>query len=199
MQSNGRAAFRGNLVGYKNGLSSENQAVGGLQRISRSRLCGRAGGFTSKLSVHITLSLMKRYLILSLLSFGAFVQAQSFSTNPSYRTCTGFAACEDGTRPLSGRQSEELGKLKEAIGPGVSEDVVSRTYRMKSGSGTPPLAVSGAPKLGQLHKATWYTTENQSSLADPHVDVFFVNGKAAWFKWYFDGPFKSVQVTYLAE
>jgi hypothetical protein len=123
---------------------------------------------------------------------------QIISSGSTYRTCPTIYSCEKGTRPLTHAQRDQLKQLEKVIAPGTSADAISTAYRLKLDSLIPPTEVSGAPQLGRVHRATWYTTDNQSSLLDPHVDVYFTKDGAAWFKWYFEGfKFAYVEVSYV--
>jgi hypothetical protein len=141
---------------------------------------------------------MKIALAVLCMLHAALSEAQTNSSSPTYRTCPTITSCESGIRPLTDVQRKELERLEQVLAPRASADAISKVYPLKPLSATPATEVSGAPWLGRVHMATWYTTDKQSSLLDPHVDVAFSNDGVAWFKWYFEGGiFSFVEVSYV--
>jgi hypothetical protein len=126
--------------------------------------------------------------------------AQNISDVPRISTCMRVLTCDDGIASLSPEQTKTLNEILKVVRPRATQDAISKAYHFKEGSATPSMPARGYFENKPVHKAIWYVTDKRNSLMDPNLDVLFVNGEAASFRWYFEGGvLKYVQVIYISD
>ena len=125
---------------------------------------------------------------------------QKFLSEPAIQYCAKIVSCENGAKNLSPSEALKLSELLKVVPAGASAREISNKYEPKRNSMTPPIQGVGLPEGTKVSQGVWYVTDKGSSMADPHIDVLFINGKASSFRWWIDGCCKrKVQVIYLAE
>jgi hypothetical protein len=143
---------------------------------------------------------MKLHLCLLLLASASAAMAQNSQSNPAVRVCRNLSEeCTDGAGALTEGEKKKLAELMSTVVAGATEQAVSAKYRLKVGSRVPGAQAYGQPEGTLISRATWWANENESSPFSPHVDVYFLNDRAAWFKWWFNEMQKNVTVVLVTE
>jgi hypothetical protein len=131
-------------------------------------------------------------VLLVLMSTG--VLAQKPLPAPNIETCEGSARCEVGIGKLSPAENAKLQELLQWLSPNATESQITQALKSNPFEVTPPIRAFMGPSGTMLNKGLWWVGEKRTSELDPHVDVLFVNGKAAMFTWWMAGLKKHVKV-----
>jgi hypothetical protein len=123
--------------------------------------------------------------------------AQTWLEDPAVRICEDVTVCDD-------EKDIELTAEEEAYADRLLEGIPARATAadVTSFFGRSPdrvvdrveMSLSGTKGMGSRY--TWNTQAQDKSLVPPHVDVYFFNGQAFMFKWWFKTMRKMVQVSY---
>lgn len=98
------------------------------------------------------------------------------------RSCEKFVDCVDGPSKLSAEEHGLLLKMLRIVTPKVTAEEISSRLGLKPYSVVPPSQGICFSEGTSVSSAVWHITGKRESLADPHINVLFFNGKAVSFR-----------------
>lgn len=141
---------------------------------------------------------MRHFLVVCLLiSFQTSLLAQTWLVDPKIRVCENVISCDD-ERHIELAQSElaYVESLLQGIPSGATEAVVTKYFGWEPINRSPAAEGTLGKLRGSIYRLTWVTERATASTSGPHVDVYFIDGRAFMLKWWFSGMKKMVQLTF---
>lgn len=141
---------------------------------------------------------MRPYLVGCLLFLiGSSVSAQIWLAEPKIRVCENVISCDDERHiELAQIELAYVESMLEGIPSGASKAVVTTYFGWEPINRSPAEEGTLGKRRGTIDRWTWGTDRATASTAGPHVDVYFINGRAFMLKWWFNGMKKMVQLTF---
>jgi hypothetical protein len=132
-----------------------------------------------------------------LLAIGMPLYAQTWLVDPKIRVCENLISCDDERHiELTQIELEYVESILHGIPSGATESVVTKYFGWDPIHRSPATDGAIGKWRGPMYRLTWGTERTTTNTARPHVDVYFINGRAFMLKWWFNGMKKMVQLTF---
>lgn len=132
-----------------------------------------------------------------LLAISTSLTAQTWFADPKIRVCENVTSCDDERHiELAPIELEYVESMLRGIPSGATEAAVTKYFGWEPIIRGPSTQGAIGKWRGPISRLTWGTERATTSTAGPHVDVYFINGRAYMLKWWFNGMKKMVQLTF---
>jgi hypothetical protein len=110
--------------------------------------------------------------------------------------CHGSDCSSPPAEQLSQSTRKEVDELLRLIPPKAEHDQIEQNFGWKAHQVSPELIKKYGGLEYRFFRTTWLLTKDGQNTFDPHVDVYFVNGKAYELKAWPNGLQRMIQLTY---
>lgn len=133
-----------------------------------------------------------------LLASSTSLTAQTWLADPKIRVCENFIYCDDERHiELTPSELNYVESVLLDIPSGATEAAVTKHFGWQPISRSPTTEGAIGKWRGSTYRLTWGTERATITTADPHVDLYFINGRAYMLKWWFNDMKKMVQLSFM--